>query len=103
MQILFILGVPLTNLSVALVFIVFGIGLDDSFIIYSAYVRTNLSKGAMERIEDTMNDVSVSIFMTTATTEVAFLVGCFSAIPAIRWLCVSVDCSFLPGSTETQC
>jgi len=99
---LFVLGVPFTNLTLALLFIVFGIGLDDSFIVYSAYVRTDLSKGAVERIQDTMNDVSVSIFMTTATTEVAFLVGCFSTIPAIQWLCVSIDCSAFRNCRNTM-
>lgn len=85
---MFIIGLPFTNLSLALLLIVFGIGLDDTFIIYSAYVRTDHSLDIVERIRETMDEVSVSIFMTTATTEVAFFLGCFSPIPAIRWLCV---------------
>jgi len=86
---MFIIGLPFTNLALALLLIVFGIGLDDTFIIYAAYVRTDPTLDVVERVRETMNEVSVSIFMTTATTVVAFFLGCFSPIPAIRWLCVS--------------
>lgn len=87
--IMFIIGYPFTTLSLALVFIIFGIGLDDSFILYSAYLRTDKNKRGVERVRDTMNEVAISILMTTATTELAFALGSFSQIPAIRWLCVS--------------
>lgn len=89
---MFVLGVPFTNLQLALLFIVFGIGLDDSFILYSSYVRTNESDTAVKRIEACMTDVATSILMTTATTQVAFLLGCLSPLPAIRWLCVRTSC-----------
>lgn len=87
--ILFLAGLPFTNLTLALLFIVFGIGLDDAFIIYSAYVRTDPALDVIERIRETYSEVAVSIAMTTATTETAFFLGCFSPVPAIRWLCVS--------------
>jgi len=89
--IMFWIGYPFTSLTLALVFIVFGIGLDDAFILYSSYVRTSPSKSAVDRVRDTMNDVAISIFMTTATTQVALGLGCLSQVPAIRWLCVSWD------------
>ena len=73
----------------ALFYIIFGVGLDDSFILFSAYVRTDLSKDSLERIREMMDDVAVSIFMTTVTTEVAFGLGISSSLPAIRWVCVS--------------
>jgi len=87
--VMFLVGVPFTSLTLALLYIVFGIGLDDAFILFAAYVRTDPSKDPVERIHDTMDEVAISIFMTTATTQLAFAVGCFSPVPAIRWLCVS--------------
>lgn len=87
--IMFICGVPFTSLTLALVYIVYGVGLDDSFIIYSAYYRTSPNQEFVERIRMTMNEVGISIFMTSLTTEIAFALGCQSAIPCIRWLCVS--------------
>ena len=77
---------------------------DDTFIITGAYFRTielNLvqdctgsSEPACEREEDiivrrmryTMDDIGVSITLTTTTTMIAFLLSTFSTIPAIQWL-----------------
>ena len=89
---MFLLGVPFTNLQLALLFIIFGIGLDDSFVLYASYIRTNAALSAVERIRETMTDVAISIFMTTATTEMSFLLGCLSPLPAIRWLSVRCSC-----------
>jgi Niemann-Pick C1 protein len=69
------------------IFIVFGIALDDTFIIFGSYISTDPSKDPVERIRDTMEEVSISIFMTTATTVFAFGLGCITTIPAIQWLC----------------
>ena len=66
----------------------FGIGLDDSFILITAYVRTDPKKDAVQRVHETVEEVGVSIFMTTATSATAFALGCVSTLPAIRWLCL---------------
>lgn len=36
----------------------------------------------------TMKEISLSIFITTFTSTLAFTLGCFSDIPAVRWLCI---------------
>lgn len=77
---------------------------DDTFIITGAYFRTielNLVQDdtengdpACEREDDiivrrmryTMDDIGVSITLTTTTTMIAFLLSTFSTIPAIQWL-----------------
>jgi len=46
----------------------------------------------VERIRSTLEEVGLSISMTTITTAVAFVLGCTSSIPGIRWLCL---CKFL--------
>ena len=35
-----------------------------------------------------MKEISLSIFITTFTSTLAFTLGCFSDIPAVRWLCI---------------
>ncbi|CAB9512413.1 Pick C1-like protein 1 [Seminavis robusta] len=87
MGLLFVIGVPLTNLTGSLAFVVFGVGLDDTFIIMGHYNRTDPRKSPVERVEETMEVVGLSIFVTTVTTMMAFGLGTLSAVPAINWLC----------------
>jgi len=85
---LFICNVPFTAMAQILPFIMFGIGLDDAFILWGAYQRTDPLKNTEERIHDSIEDVGVSIFVTTFTSILAFtLGGIFSSLPAIYWLC----------------
>lgn len=65
---------------------VFGVGLDDTFIITGAYFRTDPDKEPAERIREAMQDIGLSISVTTITTMFAFILGCMSTIPAIYWL-----------------
>lgn len=83
---MFIIGVPFTSMTQILPFVVFGVGLDDTFIITGAYFRTDPNKGHEERIREAMQDVGLSISVTTITTMIAFIFGCMSTIPAIFWL-----------------
>lgn len=53
-----------------------------------AYDRTDPSKGPEERVYDTIQDVGVSITVSTITTTLAFGLGCISSIPTIYWLCL---------------
>ena len=69
-------------------FIMFGIGLDDAFIIYGAYGRTDPSLSAPDRVEKAIEDIGMSITLTTLTTTLAFGLGSLSSIPAVFWLCV---------------
>merc|ERR1712232_359347 len=85
--ILFIIGVPFTSMTQVVPFIMFGIGLDDAFIIWGAYQRMDKSIPVLDRVHDTMEEVGVSIFVTTFTSVVAFSLGSLSAVPAVYWLC----------------
>ena len=87
---LFIIGVPFTTNTLMLPFLMFGIGLDDAFIIYGSYHRKQSKTAAdiPKRIDATMEDVGVSIFLTSLTSMLAFILGSFSSIPAVRWLCL---------------
>jgi len=85
---LFICGVPFTSLTQILPFIIFGIGLDDAFVISGSHARTNSDLSPEDRIHETIEDVGLSISITTLSSTLAFLLGCITTIPAIRWLCL---------------
>lgn len=82
------IGVPFTNISLMVPFIVVGVGLDDTFIITGSYFRKAHQKDTVQRLEETMEEVGVSITLTTLTTMFAFCLGSVSSIPCIRWLCI---------------
>ncbi|CAB9504683.1 Pick C1 protein [Seminavis robusta] len=108
------IGVPFTNISMMVPFIIVGVGLDDTFIITGAYFRKSMAASSssrnnnnstsrqtsltkkdpvrdgpiLARVEETMQEVGSSISLTTITTMLAFCLGAISSIPAIRWLCI---------------
>ncbi|CAB9518965.1 Pick C1-like protein 1 [Seminavis robusta] len=102
---MFCIGIPFTNLSQMVPFIILGVGLDDTFIITGAYFRKLAEENRLEspvggeedrdeneiitaRIEETMEEVGLSIALTTTTTTFAFCLGCMSTIPGIQWVCL---------------
>jgi predicted RND superfamily exporter protein len=86
--ILFIIGIPFTPITQLLPFIIFGIGLDDAFILMGSFERTDSRKDPVDRISDTIDDVGISITLTTVTSALAFGIGCTSSIPSVYWLCL---------------
>merc|ERR1712003_131820 len=85
---MFICGVPFTSMTQILPFVLFGIGLDNSFILTGSYYRTDPSKAVEDRIRETVEDIGISICVTTCTSILAFGLGVLSNIPAIKWLCI---------------
>ena len=63
-------GTPFTS---TLSFIIFGVGLDDAFIISGACARTDFKKCAAERDHDSIDEVGISVFVTTLTSLTAFV------------------------------
>jgi Patched family len=82
---LMICGVPVTTATQMLPFVVMGIGLDDAFIIMGSFTRKDSSDIA-ECVWLTIEDIGVSIFLTSLTSSLAFALGCFSNIPTIYWM-----------------
>lgn len=42
----------------------------------------------VERVQLTVEDVGLSVFLTTLTSTLAFALGCVSSVPAVLWLCL---------------
>lgn len=76
-------------------FVIFGIGLDDAFIVMGALGRTNHLKSPTDRVSDTFHDIGMSITLTTITSTLAFGLGCLSTIPFVFWLCLVSWVKFL--------
>lgn len=85
---MFVCGVPFTSMTQILPFVIFGIGLDDAFIISGSFNRSDKSKQPVDRIHETMEDIGMSIVLTTTTSSLAFGLGCISSVPAVFWLCL---------------
>jgi Niemann-Pick C1 protein len=69
-------------------FVLFGVGLDDAFIICGGYDRTDPTNEPEDRIHATIKDIGISITISTITSTLAFGIGCISSIPTIYWLCL---------------
>jgi len=64
----------------------FGIGLDDAYIIFGEFKRTDDAKDPVERIHDTFEEIGLSICLTKLTTAICFALGMVSNIPTLYWL-----------------
>jgi len=85
---MFVCAVPFTSMTQILPFVFFGVGLDDAFIITGSYFRLDPTKDVVERVRETVDDIGMSIFLTSLTSSLAFGLGSLSSIPAIFWLCI---------------
>ncbi|XP_023229007.1 patched domain-containing protein 3-like [Centruroides sculpturatus] len=70
-------------------FLILGIGMDDTFVMLSAWMKTDPKKSVEERMAETFTESGVSITITSLTNVASFLVGIFIAtIPLYKKLCV---------------
>jgi Niemann-Pick C1 protein len=67
-------------------FVIFGVDLDDAFIISGSYDRTDPKKEPEDRIHDTIEDIGISITLTTITSALAFGLGALSSIKPVYWM-----------------
>ena len=73
-----VIGVPFTTITQPVPLLVFGIGSDDAFIVLGSFMRTDPVKDPVIRIQETVDDIGLSISLTTLTTATAFILGSFS-------------------------
>jgi predicted RND superfamily exporter protein len=85
---MFVCGIPFSPMTQILPFVVFGVGLDDSFVITGYFYRLDQSRDSVDRMRETIDEVGLSTFITTLTSAIAFGLGCTSNIPSIYWLCL---------------
>ena len=77
-------------------FVLFGIGIDDSFLLVGAYYESDPSLPFKARITNMAHLAVPSITATTLTDIVAFAFGASTSVPSTRWLCFyAVICVFI--------
>ncbi|XP_023228991.1 patched domain-containing protein 3-like [Centruroides sculpturatus] len=82
-------GLRVSPITSMVPFLILGIGMDDTFVMLSAWMKTDPKKSVEERMAETFTESGVSITITSLTNVASFLVGIFTAtIPVYKELCV---------------
>lgn len=82
------LGYEVTHISVCVLFLLMGIGLDDMFVLMKAFEREDITNGVEARLVASMQEAGSSITVTTVTNIVAFTVGGQLPFPALSAFCI---------------
>lgn len=80
-------GVEFTTITPVLPFVLLGIGVDDAYVLTSAYGDQDPSKAIPERISLTLRQAGAAVTMTSLTDIAAFAVGTLSSLPAVQSFC----------------
>uniref|UniRef100_A0A7S1FIA0 SSD domain-containing protein n=1 Tax=Noctiluca scintillans TaxID=2966 RepID=A0A7S1FIA0_NOCSC len=80
--------VKYTSLVQSMLFIILGIGVDDSFVIVNALDWTDPSLPVDQRMSKALSRAGMSIFVTSLTDSVAFALSVSSILPALSWFCI---------------
>uniref|UniRef100_A0A0N5BAG7 SSD domain-containing protein n=1 Tax=Strongyloides papillosus TaxID=174720 RepID=A0A0N5BAG7_STREA len=78
----------MTSVAYSMPFIIFSVGVDNIFIVLSAWRATNYDSSLEERMSETFSDAAVSITVTSLTNFISFCVGCLTPFPSIQMFCV---------------
>ncbi|XP_023241646.1 patched domain-containing protein 3-like, partial [Centruroides sculpturatus] len=82
-------GYKISPITYMIPFLILGIGMDDTFVMLSAWMKTDPKKSVEERMAETFTESGVSITITSLTNVASFLVGIFIAnIPVYKELFV---------------
>merc|ERR1719253_970558 len=85
-----LIGVKNGALNNTVMFLLLGLGVDDAFVLSSEFSREtkmNPDLSVEERIANTAKYGGVSIFITSLTDVLAFLIGSMTKLPALSWFC----------------
>ncbi|XP_022668535.1 patched domain-containing protein 3-like isoform X2 [Varroa jacobsoni] len=70
-------GVPLIGIDLAAPFLMLGIGLDDTFVMLSAWKHTKPSLSVPDRTAQMFGEAGVSITITSITNVISFVIGAY--------------------------
>ncbi|XP_043198060.1 patched domain-containing protein 3-like [Amphibalanus amphitrite] len=81
-------GVPFIGINIAAPFLMLGIGVDDTFVVLSAWWRTRLTDSVPRRMAEAYEEAAVSITITSLTDMFSFWVGVATPIPSVQIFCL---------------
>ena len=84
------IGYEFISFAGVIPFLVFGVGIDNIFIITNCIDRQDDSMTIAEKISKAIGSVGASITMITITDLVAFLVSTVTDFPAIKYFCIYI-------------
>ncbi|KAK7077774.1 Patched domain-containing protein 3 [Halocaridina rubra] len=85
------LDIPFGAINTILPFLLLGLGVDDMFVIISAFENISekdLDKDLHERIGIALKHAGVSITITSVTNFLAFAIGATTVLPGLRSFCI---------------
>ena len=86
-------GVEFMALCLAAPFLLLGIGIDDTFVMLSAWVRSSKQASVPERMGQAFSDAAVSITVTSLTDFLSFIAGVITPFPVVRIFCLYTGCA----------
>uniref|UniRef100_A0A1I7Y2K6 SSD domain-containing protein n=1 Tax=Steinernema glaseri TaxID=37863 RepID=A0A1I7Y2K6_9BILA len=85
--VLLLIGSNVTSIVYSMPFIIFSVGVDNVFILLSAWRSTNYECTLVHRLMETFEDAAVSITVTSLTDLISFGVGCMTPFPSVNMFC----------------
>ncbi|XP_021509884.1 patched domain-containing protein 3 [Meriones unguiculatus] len=82
------IGVPFVIIVANSPFLILGVGVDDMFIMISAWQKTSIGESIKERLSSSYSKVAVSITITTVTNVLAFYTGITSSFRSVQYFCI---------------
>ncbi|KAB0348012.1 hypothetical protein FD754_012869 [Muntiacus muntjak] len=89
------IGVPFVLIVANSPFLILGVGVDDMFIMISAWQKTSLMDNISERMSDVYSKVAVSITITTVTNVLAFYTGIMTSFRSVQYFCIYTGTTLL--------
>ncbi|XP_061094913.1 patched domain-containing protein 3-like [Conger conger] len=88
-------GVPFAMTVATAPFLILGIGVDDMFIMISAWQQTNICDPVHQRLADTYKEAAMSITITTLTNLLAFYIGLMTQFRSVQSFCLYTGTAIL--------
>ena len=82
------LGVEFIALNYAAPFLLLGIGIDDTFVMLSAWLRSPQHASVPERMGMCYSEAAVSVTVTSITNILSFFAGVITPFPCVRIFCI---------------
>ena len=82
------LGVEFIALNYAAPFLLLGIGIDDTFVMLSAWLRSSPHASVPERLGQCYSEAAVSVTVTSLTNILSFFAGVITPFPCVRIFCI---------------